>query len=169
MPLIFIRYPEGAFTPDALDTLAARISKDGGDLEGLAHDSFVRSTTWVYAHEYDPAKVYHGGKPGGARVITVELTTLQGGLAKPTKDMLIKRVTDAVAKAAGLASVTDAVANATGLSAVADAIENAVGAEKDVLPIYVLLHEAPPQNWGFSGAPLSFELLTKPPADAKPL
>ena len=169
MPLIFINSPEGTFTPAALDTLAAQISKDGGDLEGLAHDAFVRSTTWVYAQEYDPTKVYHGGKPGGIRVITVELSTLQGGLAKPTKDTLIKRVTDAVARAAGLASVTDTVANATGLGGVADAIGKAAGVEEKILPIYVLLHEVPPQSWGFSGEPLSFELLTKPAADAKPL
>ena len=67
MPLIKIHFPEGAFTPEALDTLAAQISKDGGDLEKLADDPFVRSTTWVYAQEYEPAKVYHGGKPGGTR------------------------------------------------------------------------------------------------------
>ena len=138
-------------------------------MEGLAHDAFVRSTTWVYAQEYDPAKVYHGGQPGGTRVITVELTTLQGGLAKPTKDKLIKRVTDAVAKAAGLESVTGAVANAAGLGTVADAIGKAAGIKEDILPVYVILHEASPQNWGFSGKPLSFELLTDPPANAKPL
>ncbi len=169
MPLIFVSAPEGTFTPEALDTLAAQISKDGGDLEGLAHDGFVRSTTWVYAQEHDAANVYHGGHSGGTKVITVELTTLQGGLAKPTKDKLIKRVTDAVAKAAGLESVTTAVADAAGLGAVADAIGKAAGVEEDVVPVYVLLHEAPPQNWGFSGKPLSFDLLTDPPDDAKPL
>ncbi len=169
MPLVFINSPQGTFTPAALDKLAAQISEDGGNLEGLATDDFVRSTIWVYAQEYDPAKVYHGGKPGGTRVITVELTTLQGGLAAPTKALLIKRVTDAVAKAAELESVVDGVAHATGLGAVADAIGKAAGVEKDILPIYVLLHEAPPQNWGFNGKPLSFELLTNPPSDAKPL
>ncbi len=143
MPLIKIHFPEDAFTPQALDTLAAQISKDGGDLEKLADDPFVRSTTWVYAHAYDPAKVYHGGKPGGTKVITVELSALQGGFDAATKAELIKRVTDSVAKAAGL----------TG----------------DILPIYVLLHDVPPQSWGFSGKPLSFEQLQNPPAGAKPL
>ena len=143
MPLIKIHFPEGTFTPRALDTLAAQISKDGGDLEKLAEDPFVRSTTWVYAHEYDPGKVYHGGKPGGTKVITVELTALQGGFDVATKAELIKRVTGAVAEAAGL--------------------------EGDILPIYVLLHDVPPQSWGFSGKPLTFEQLQSPPAGAKPL
>ena len=143
MPLIKFHFPEGTFTPQALDSLAAQVSKDGGDLEKLANDPFVRSTTWVYAHEYDPAKVYHGGKPGGTKVITVELTALQGGFDAGTKAELIQRVTEAVATAAGLTT--------------------------DILPIYVLLHEVPPQGWGFSGKPLSFEQLQKPPIGAKPL
>ena len=44
MPLIKIDYPDGAFTPQALDTLAAQISEGGGDLEKLADDLFIRST-----------------------------------------------------------------------------------------------------------------------------
>ena len=143
MPFIKMHFPEGTFTSSALDALAAKVSKDGGDLEKLADDPFVRSTTWVYAHEYDPAKVYHGGKPGGTKVITVELSALQGGFDAATKAVLIKRVTDAVAEAAGL----------TG----------------DILPIYVLIHDVPPQSWGFSGKPLSFEQLQNPPAGAKPI
>ena len=143
MPLIQIHYPEGAFTPESLDALAAQVSKDGGDLEKLADDPFVRSTTWVYAHAYDPAKVYHGGKPGGAKVITVELSALQGGFDVATKAELIKRVTAAVADAAGL--------------------------DGAILPIYVLLHDVPPQSWGFSGKPLSFEQLQNPPPGAKPI
>ena len=143
MPLIQIHYPQGAFTPQGLDTLAEQVSKDGGDLEKLADDPFVRSTTWIYANEYGPGKVYHGGKPGGTKVITVELSALQGGFEVGTKAELIKRVTDAVAKAAGL--------------------------HGDILPIYVLLHDVPAQSWGFSGRPLSFEQLQSPPAAAKPL
>ena len=143
MPLIKIHYPHGAFTPQTLDTLAAQISKDGGDLEKLADDPFIRSTTWVYALEYDPAKVYHGGKPGGTKVITVEINALQGGFDHAAKAELIKRATDAVAKAGDI--------------------------EGEYLPIYVLLHEVPPQSWGFSGKPLSFEQLQNPPPGAKPL
>ena len=143
MPLIKIHFPEGTFTPRALDTLAAQISKDGGDLEKLAEDPFVWSTTWVYAHECDPGKVYHGGKPGGTKVITVELTALQGGFDVATRAELIKRVTGAVAEAAGL--------------------------EGGILPIYVLLHDVPPQSCGFSGKPLTFDQLQSPPAGARPL
>ena len=57
MPPIKIHYPNDTFSSNALDTLPAQISKLGGNLEGLAPDDFVRSTTWVYAREYDPAKV----------------------------------------------------------------------------------------------------------------
>ena len=143
MPLIHIHYPEGTFTPDALDILAARVSKDGGDLEKLADDPFVRSTTWVYAHEYPAGRVYHGGKPGGTKVVTVELSALQGGFDVLAKEELIRRVTVAVAEAAGMGG--------------------------DILPVYVLLHDVPPQSWGFSGKPLTFDDLRKPPAGATPL
>lgn len=143
MPLIKINFPEGTFTPEALDTLAAQISKDGGDLEKLADDPFVRSTTWVYAQEYDPTRVYHGGKSAGTKVITVEISALQFGFDAEAKAELIKRVTDAVAKAAEL--------------------------KGDILPVYVLLHDIPPQSWGFSGKPLSFEQLKNPPKNVKPL
>ena len=143
MPLIQIHYPEGTFTPEALNTLAKTISNEGGDLEKLADNPFVRSTTWVYAQKYDPAQVYHGGKPGGTKVVTVELSALQGGFDAATKAELIKRVTAAVAKAGEM--------------------------EGDILPIYVVLHDVPEQNWGFSGKPLSFDQLQNPPVGAKPL
>ena len=143
MPLIYIHYPEGTFTAEALDTLAAQLSKDGGDLEKLADDPFVRSTTWVYAHEYPTTRIYHGGKSGGTKVITVELNALQGGFDVLVKEELIKRVTAAVAKAARL--------------------------EGDILPVYVVLRDVPPQNWGFSGKPLTFDDLRHPPEGAKPL
>ncbi len=143
MPLIFIHAPKGTFSPEARDTLAAEISKDGGDIEKLADDPFVRSTTWLYVNEYDPAHVYHGGKPGGTKVISVEINALQDGFDHAAKAELIKRATASVKKAAGL--------------------------EGDILPVYVLIKEVPPQGWGFSGTPLSFEQLQNPPAGAKPL
>ena len=143
MPLIYIHYPEGSFTPEAIDTLAQQVSKDSGDFEKLANDPFVRSTTWVYANEYSPARVDHGGKSGGTNVITVELNALQGGFDFETKGKLIKHVTELVAKAAGL--------------------------EGDILPIYVILRDVPEQNWGFSGKQLSFDQLQNPPAGTKPL
>ena len=143
MPLIYINYPEGTFMSEALDALARQVSKDGGDLEKLADDPFVRSTTWVYANEYKTTRVYHGGKPGGTNVVTVEINALQGGFDAATKAELIKRTTEAVAKAAGL--------------------------KDDILPIYVVLRDVPEQNWGFNGKPLSFDQLKNPPVGAKPL
>ena len=74
---------------------------------------------------------------------TIEPNALQGGFDAATKAELIKRVTETVAKVTGL----------TG----------------DVLPIYVLLHDVPPQSWGFNGNPLSFEQLQNPPAGVSPL
>ena len=73
----------------------------------------------------------------------MELSALQGGFDAATKAELIKRVTEAVAEAAGM--------------------------EGEILPIYVLIHDVPPQSWGFSGKPLSFEQLQNPPPGAKPI
>ena len=49
------------------------------------------------------------------------------------------------------------------------AVAEAAGIKDEILPIYVLIHDVPPQSWGFSGKPLSFEQLQNPPAGAKPL
>ena len=102
MPLMYLHYPEGTFTPEALNTVANQITRDGEELEKLPLTDWVLSTTWVYAREYHKEKIFHGGKPGGAKFISLDINVIQGGYSATTKTELIKRVTNTIGKHANL-------------------------------------------------------------------
>ena len=144
MPLMFLNYTEGAFTPDALNSLAERLTRDGEELEKLKLTDWVLSTTWIYTREYPKSKVYHGGKPGGNHFIAVEINVIQGGFGASTKKELIERVTDAIGKYGNLP-------------------------QGEPRRVYVVIREVAESNWGFDGQPIDLEMLRNPPADMKPL
>ena len=78
MPKIYINYPTGAFSKEALDSLAADITTAGLECEKLSDTPFVRSNIWVYANEYAAEKVYHGGKP--RRILSPASRTPSGSM-----------------------------------------------------------------------------------------
>jgi len=49
MPIMYLSYTEGAFTPKGLDYLAAQITQDAIELEKLPLTDWVRSTTLIYS------------------------------------------------------------------------------------------------------------------------
>ena len=142
MPLMFLSYPTGSFTPDALDRVVEQVTRDGEALEGLPLTEYVLSTTWVYAREYGEMQVYHGGKPGGNKCITIEINVLQGGYHAASKKELIKRVTDTIGKHAKL---------------------------PEPRRVYVIVREVAEANWGFDGQLISLEALRNRSADEEPL
>lgn len=144
MPLMFMRYTEGTFTPENLNKLANQLTHDGEELEKLPLTDFVLSTTWVYAQELPKEKVFHGGKPGGQNFVAIEINVIQGGYNATTKAELMKRVTDAIGKYGDLP-------------------------KGEPRRVYVLIREVAEANWGFDGKPISLEQLRDPPKDAKPL
>ena len=67
MPKIFMSYPEGAFSGDAIDLLAEEITNGAPSIEKLPDTPYVRSNIWIYATEFPSGRVYHGGTSGGTR------------------------------------------------------------------------------------------------------
>jgi phenylpyruvate tautomerase PptA (4-oxalocrotonate tautomerase family) len=144
MPKVFINYPEGAFSEHALDALAEEITTTGLECEKLPDTPYVRSNIWVYYREYAADRVYHGGKPFGTKVISLEVNVVEGALDDDSRKALIARFTSIVGKHAGIPP-------------------------QERVPVYIVVRDVPPQSWGMFGKPITLESLRNPPADAKPV
>jgi phenylpyruvate tautomerase PptA (4-oxalocrotonate tautomerase family) len=144
MPKIFINYPEGTFSEHALDALAEEITTTGLECEKLPDTPYVRSNIWVYAKEYPAERVYHGGKPGGTKVISVEVNVVGGALDADSRIELIARFTQIIGRHAGIPPQAR-------------------------VPVYIVIRDVPPQSWGMFGKPITLESLRNPPPDAKPV
>ena len=144
MPKIFISFPKGAFPENAMDSLADEITQYAPGFEKMPDTPYVRSNIWIYAAEYDPGKVYHGGRAGGTRVISLEVNVIEGGLDAEAKRQLIAFLTGAVGKHVGIAP-------------------------EERVPVFVLIRDVPAQNWGMFGKPVTLDALRNPPANATPV
>lgn len=144
MPKVFINYPKGAFSDDALDALAEEITTTGLECERLPDTPYVRSNIWVYAREYAADRVYHGGKPRGTKVISLEVNVVEGALDPDSRKELIARFTSLVGKHAGIPP-------------------------QERVPVYIVIRDVPPWSWGMFGKPITLESLRNPLPDAKPV
>ena len=144
MPKVFINYPQGTFSADALNALAEEITTIGRECEQLPDTPYVLSNIWIYGREYDADKVFHGGKPRGTKVISLEVNVVEGALGPELRKQLIARLTAAVGKYAGIAP-------------------------QERVPVYIVIRDVPPPSWGMFGKPITLESLHNPPADAKPV
>jgi phenylpyruvate tautomerase PptA (4-oxalocrotonate tautomerase family) len=144
MPKIFMSYPTGTFSESALAALAEEITTTGLECEKLPDTLYVRSNIWFYANEYAAGRVYHGGKPGGTRVISLEVNVVEGALDADSRKELIARFTQLVGKHAGIPT-------------------------QERIPVYIVIRDVPPPSWGMFGKPITLESLRNPPADAKPV
>ena len=144
MPIMYLSYTEGAFTRDGLDSLAAQITQDAIELEKLPLTDWVRSTTLIYTHAYPQDQVYHGGKSGGSKFITLDINVIQGGYSAATKSELIRRTTEAIDEHGNLP-------------------------KGEPRRVYVLIREVAEANLGFDGKSIDLEVLRDPPAGLAPL
>ena len=144
MPKVFINYPKGAFSDDALDALAEEITTTGLECERLPDTPYVRSNIWIYAREYAADRVYHGGKPRGTKVISLEVNVVEGALDPDSRKELIARFTNLVGKHAGIPP-------------------------QERVPVYIVIRDVPPWSWGMFGKPITLESLRNPLPDAKPV
>jgi phenylpyruvate tautomerase PptA (4-oxalocrotonate tautomerase family) len=140
MPLIHVHAPEGTFSAHARDTLAQELTVIALESEKLPMEPFDKSTTWIYFHEVPPGCVYHGGQPLGTKVISLEINCFQGGLNEAAKLSLYGRITDAIRQRAGIP---------------ADAR----------VPVYIVVREVQPVNWGVFGGTTTIEELRRPHPD----
>jgi phenylpyruvate tautomerase PptA (4-oxalocrotonate tautomerase family) len=142
---MYLSFTEGAFDPSGLDSLAQEITQDAMELEKLPfQNEWVRSTTLVFTRAYAQAHVYHGGKPGGNKFVTLDINVIQGGYSAATKSELINRVTDAIEKYGNLPK----------------------GEQRRV---YVFIREVAEANLGFDGKNIDLQVLRDPPEGLMPL
>lgn len=144
MPLIHVTLPAGLLSDDARNALAEELTAIGLDCEGLTATPFVRSTAWVYFIEAPATHVYHGGRPGGRGVITVESNVFEGGLDVAAKRALFARYTAAVRRHARIP-------------------------DGEVAPVYVIVREVRPEDWGVFSATTTLDDLRHPAPDAEPI
>jgi phenylpyruvate tautomerase PptA (4-oxalocrotonate tautomerase family) len=144
MPKVFINYPQGTFSEHALAALAEEITTTGLECEKLPDTPYVRSNIWIYAREYAVEKVFHGGKPGGTKVISLEVNVVEGALDADSRKELIARFTNVVGKHSGIPP-------------------------QERVPLYIVIRDIPPESWGMFGRPITLESLRNPSADAEPV
>jgi phenylpyruvate tautomerase PptA (4-oxalocrotonate tautomerase family) len=97
----------------------------------------VRSTVWIYIHEYSVATVCHGGKSVGTMVISLEVNAFTGGHNNASKQALIQQFTEAFRHHAGLAN-------------------------GDPVPVYLLIRDVPESNWDVFGTTITLHDLHHP-------
>jgi phenylpyruvate tautomerase PptA (4-oxalocrotonate tautomerase family) len=141
MPLIYINCPEATFSTAAKDALAEELTSLALVIERLPATPFVRSTVWIYFHEYPAATVYHGGKSAETNVISVEINAFQGGYDIASKQRLIQEFTEAIRRQAGIAP-------------------------GDLVPVYIIFRDVPASDWGVFGATITLQDLHNPPSGA---
>lgn len=144
MPLIYVNSPQGTFTDSARDLLADELTDIALACEKLPNTPFVKSTTWIYFRDHDRSHVYHGGKSTGTKVISLEVNAFQGGFDVQAKKELFAQFTDAIRRHAGLP-------------------------ENDLVPVYIVMRDVPPADWGVFGDTITLDALRNPPLDAKPV
>jgi phenylpyruvate tautomerase PptA (4-oxalocrotonate tautomerase family) len=144
VPLIYVNSPVGTFTDDARDRLAEDLTDIALEAERLPKEPFDRSTTWIYFNEIPLGHVYHGGNPGGTRVISLEINAFEGGLDTKAKRDLYQRFTEAIRIRAGIA-------------------------EHARVPVYIVLRLVAPEDWGVFGGTTRIENLRIPHPDEAPI
>ena len=134
MPLIHVHCPVGTFSDAAREALAEELTIIALKSEILPMSPVDNSPTWPHPHDRPQGNIYGGGQPGGTRVISLEVNAFEGGLDEAAKRSLYARFTQAIRRRAGIAP--DARA-----------------------PVYVVLREIDPVDWGVFGGTTSIEQL----------
>lgn len=144
MPKINLKCVTGTFSKEEKTGLAEELTSIAVELEQLPDTPFVRGNVWIYIEDYPLDSVFHGGKSGGAKIISIEVNALKGGLDTESKKLMIERFTDAVRKYAGIA-------------------------EGQVAPVYIVIRDIEESDWGIFGKTTTLHSLRNPPSGSVPL
>lgn len=140
MPLIYVNSPIGTFSDAARDALAEELTTIGLECEKLPQHPFDRSTCWIYFNDYPTNKVYHGGIPGGTKVISLEVNSFAGLPTTDGKLSLYERFTEVIRKHAGIS-------------------------DGERVPVYVVVREVETRDWGVFGSTLTIDDVRTPHPD----
>lgn len=144
MPLLHVYAPVDTFAADVRDRLAEELTAIALEVENLPMTAFDKSAVWIYFHEIPESAVYHGGKPGGTKVITVEVNAFEGGHDDRAKRLLYQRFTEVIGKHLGFDE----------------------GAR---VPVYILLRQVQNTNWGVFGQTTTIHHLRTPHPNEPPI
>ncbi|WP_319423553.1 tautomerase family protein [Pleurocapsa sp. FMAR1] len=144
MPLIYFNYPTGTLSKAVRDALAEELTDIALDCEKLPTSPFVKSTVWLYFNELPSENVYHAGKSGGTKVISLEVNAFDGGLDTAAKKFLIERFTEAIRKSVGNSS-------------------------EALTPVYVVLRDVLATNFGIFGKTITLKDLHNLDPNANPI
>jgi phenylpyruvate tautomerase PptA (4-oxalocrotonate tautomerase family) len=136
MPKMFVHTRQGTFTAEARSRVAAALTDLGMACEHLAHTAKVRSGVWVFFTEHASDAIFRGGEVAANPTIALVVNALKGGVDAESRQKLI--------------------AGATAIL-----IENA-GLKSDQVPVYVVIHEVPEEDWGMYGKQVSLAALRAP-------
>jgi phenylpyruvate tautomerase PptA (4-oxalocrotonate tautomerase family) len=133
MPKMFVHTRQGTFTADARRRVAAALTDLGIACEHLAHTAKVRSGVWVFFTEHAPDAVFSGGEIAANPLIALVVNALKGGVDAASRQKLIADATVILTEHASL--------------------------KGDQVPVYVVIHEVPEEDWGMYGRQVSLAAL----------
>jgi len=133
MPKMFVHTRQDTFTAEARLRIAAALTDLGIACEQLAHTPKIRAGVWVFFTEHAPDAIFSGGALATNPPIALVVNAIKGGVDAASRQKLI----------------ADATAILT---------ENA-GQKGDQVPVYVVIHEVPEEDWGMYGKQVSLAAL----------
>ena len=133
MPKMFVHTRQGTFTAEARLRVAAALTDLGMACERLADTAKVRAGVWVFFTEHAVDAIFMGGEVATKPLIGLVANALKGGLDGASKQRLIAGATTILREHAGL--------------------------NGDELPVYVVIHEVPEEDWGMYGKQVSLAAL----------
>ena len=139
MPKMIVHAPEGTFDASARQQVAAALTELGLTCEALPKSPFVKSTVWTYFNAYAADAVFMGEQPATAKVVSLQVYVIAGGLDADAKRSLIEGATAILGRNMG-------------------------GGTR--VPVYVVIHEIAESNWGLFGATADLEALRASAIDA---
>lgn len=138
MPLMFLHYPEASISETSLPLLVGTLTEIGMECEGEPDTPSMRNANWLFVREYPKGRMFVGGTPSGKVVFTLEVRVFSGAMNDSVKETMVSRMTQAVG-------------------------EHMQQKNTAPPPVYVLIHEVAPANWGVSGERITLNDLRNPP------
>jgi phenylpyruvate tautomerase PptA (4-oxalocrotonate tautomerase family) len=138
MPIMDVRYADGALDADAKAELGRRLTDVLIAMEGGADTEGGRAFAWVFFTAFAAADWWVAGRTDGA------------GVAQPGKFLVNIFIPEGYMNAAHKAEVH---------AGVAEAIRGATGSSADGGSILTVIHEVTEGNWGDAGRAISLETI----------
>ncbi|WP_235941462.1 tautomerase family protein [Paenibacillus puerhi] len=142
MPLIIVHAPEAAFDLKARRSIVGELTDFALECETLPKSPFVKSTVWTYFKLYDQDTVFMGEEEATTNVVSVQIFVIEGGLDSDVKMRLVEGATTIFGRQLGTS---------------------------DPIPVYIIIHEVPEENWGIFGRKADLAAFRTSPIDAAAL